>query len=86
MLLEEALSSGWIDNKMSGLTIPVWKVLHKKKVTFRSPRSVSPLLSPLETEEQRVKEIRRIILVKKGGHRGDTYIESCVAYCLTSLI
>lgn len=47
---------------------------------------MSPLLSPLETEKQRGKEIRRIILVKKGGYRGDTYIESCVAYCLTSLI
>jgi hypothetical protein len=61
-------------------------VLYKKKVAFRSPQSMSQLLSPLETEEQQREEIRRIILVKKGGYRGDTFIDSCVAYCLTSLI
>ena len=47
---------------------------------------MSQPLNPLETEEQRSEEIRRIILEKKGGYRSDTDIEICLVYCLTSLI
>lgn len=47
---------------------------------------MSPPLSLLETVWQRWKENRRIVLVVSGGYRSDTYIDSCVAYSLTSLI
>jgi len=47
---------------------------------------MSPPLSLLETIGQQWKENRRIVLVVSGGYRSDTYIDSCLAYSLTSLI
>ena len=41
--------------------------IKKERIAFWSPHRISWPLSPLETEEQRREEIRRIILKKKGA-------------------